>query len=43
MGQDRKMLITQIVTSGTIRPSLDLKNIVTQFRIAAAKADVGFQ
>lgn len=43
IGQDRKMLITQIVMGNTIRPSLDLKNIVTQFRVAAAKADVGFQ
>lgn len=40
---DRKVLITQIIMGNTIRPSLDLKNIVTQFRVAAAKSGVGFQ
>lgn len=41
--QDRKTLIYQTISSNAIRPSLDLKNIVSQFRIAAAKVDVGFQ
>ncbi len=40
---DRKVLIAQIINSNTIRPSLDLKTIVSQFRIAAAKAGVGLQ
>jgi hypothetical protein len=40
---DRQILIAQIIWSNAIRPSLDLKNIVAQFRIAAVEAGVGLQ
>ena len=40
---DKKILIAQIINSNTIRPSLDLKNIVAEFRLAAAKSSVGLQ
>jgi hypothetical protein len=39
---DRNIVIAKIVQENTLRPSLDLKNIVAQFRIAAVKANVAF-
>ena len=39
---DRNIVIAKIIQDNTIRPSLDLKNIVTQFRMAAIRANVAF-
>jgi hypothetical protein len=39
---DRNIVIAKIVQENTLRPSLDLKNIVAQFRIASAKGNVAF-
>ena len=39
---DRNIVIAKIIAENTLRPSLDLQNIVTQFRTAAVKAGVTF-
>jgi hypothetical protein len=39
---DRNIVIAGIIAENTIRPSIDLKNLVTQFRTAAVKANVAF-
>lgn len=39
---DRNIVVANIVRENTIRPSLDLKKIVADFRIAAARARVEF-
>jgi hypothetical protein len=39
---DRNIVIAKIVQENTLRPSLDLKNIVIQFRLAAIQANVAF-
>lgn len=36
------IVIAKIVQENGVRPSIDLKNIVTQFRLAAIKANVNF-
>lgn len=40
--KDSKIVIAKIVSESGIRPSIDLKNIVTQFRLAAIQANVEF-
>lgn len=35
---DRKMLVVKIIMNNDIRPSLDLKWLIAQFRLAASKA-----
>jgi hypothetical protein len=39
---DSRIVIAKIVQESGIRPSIDLKNIVTQFRLAAIQANVEF-
>jgi hypothetical protein len=39
---DRNIVIAKIIEENTLRPSIDLKNMVTQFRTAAVKANVAF-
>jgi hypothetical protein len=39
---DRNIVIAKIIAENSIRPSIDLKNLVTQFRTAAVKANVAF-
>ncbi len=39
---DRNIVIAKIIAENSIRPSIDLKNLVTQFRIAAVKGNVAF-
>ena len=39
---DRNIVIAKIVQENTLRPSLDMKNIVTQFRLAAIQSNVAF-
>lgn len=39
---DRNIVIAKIIQDNTLRPSIDLKNIVTQFRVAAMRANVIF-
>jgi hypothetical protein len=46
VSNDRKVIITKILQSDTIRPTLDLKGIIANFRDAASRANVrlkGFQ
>jgi hypothetical protein len=40
VSRDRKVIITRIEKSDTIRPSIDLKGIVADFRDAASRANV---
>ena len=40
ISKDRDIIITKIVSSSTIRPSLDIKALVTEFREAAIRAGV---
>jgi hypothetical protein len=40
VSRDRKVIITRIESSNTIRPSIDLKGIVADFRDAASRANV---
>lgn len=39
---DSQIVIAKIIQESGLRPSIDLKNIVTQFRLAAIEANVGF-
>ncbi len=43
ISRDRKVILTQIEQSGTIRPSIDLKGIVSYFYEAATAANVRLQ
>lgn len=40
---DHNIVIAKIIQDNGIRPSIDLKNIVTQFRVAAIKSNVAFE
>ena len=40
ISRDRKVILTKIEKSGTIRPSIDLKGIVADFYTAASASDV---
>lgn len=42
INKDPNIVIAKIVQENTIRPSIALKSIVTQFRLAAIKANVTF-
>ncbi len=42
VSSDRNIVIAKIIAENTLRPTIDLKNIVTQFRLAATKAWVQF-
>jgi hypothetical protein len=43
VSRDRKVIITRIEKSNTIRPSIDLKGIVADFYDAASRANVRLQ
>ena len=40
IARDRDIIITKIAESNTIRPSLDLRTLITQFKIAADEEKV---
>ena len=43
LSSDRKTVIANILNGDTIRPSIDLKNLVSAFRLTATKEQVRFQ
>jgi len=42
LSKDRRIVIAKILRENTIRPSIDLKKIVTDFRLASIRANVSF-
>jgi hypothetical protein len=43
LSTDRKTVIANIIMNNTVRPSIDLKNLVSAFRLVAAKEQVRLQ